>query len=64
MYDHFEREELQASASAKLDIVGMQPHSREYLEHEAYCYGGRAVVHTADGQSIDHTPGIHFSGSP
>lgn len=62
--DRYERDELQMSASNQLDVVGMQPHAREYLEHEMNCMRSERTYEMIGGQMIDYTDGIQFSGKP
>ena len=62
--DFYQREELEPSASTQLDIAGMQPHSREYLEHEINCMRTERKLEKIGGQSIDYPSGIQFTGSP
>lgn len=64
IFDMYQREELQPSWSQKLDIVGMQPHAREYLESEMSCRRSERKFEMIAGQMIDYTDGIHFSGRP
>ncbi len=62
--DAYELGELDPSWTTQLDTVGMQPHSREYLERDVNAMrSGRKLFHI-DGQVIDHCDGIQFSGSP
>lgn len=62
--DRYEMNELEDSWCTQLDTVGMQPHSREYLEREVFEIKARHSFKTIDGQVIDHCDGIQFSGSP
>jgi hypothetical protein len=62
--DRYMKHELEPSASMQLDTVGMQPHAREYLERDSTGLRSRRQFITIDGQSIDHTEGIQFSGYP
>lgn len=55
---------LQPSACQQLDVVGMQPHSREYLEYEVNCMRSERQFMEISGQTIDYTRGIQFTGSP
>lgn len=60
----YEMDGLQPSACQQLDVVGMQPHSREYLEYEANCMRSQRCFTEISGQIIDHPRGIQFSGKP
>lgn len=62
--DEYQKQELQLSWSNQLDVVGMQPHSREYLEYEMNCIRSTRKFEHLQGQTIDHPYGIQFSGSP
>lgn len=62
--DEYEMGELDMSASNQLDVVGMQPHSREYLEHEMNCMRSERKYEMIEGQMIDYARGIQFSGRP
>jgi hypothetical protein len=42
----------------------MQPHAREYLEHEMSCLRSDRKFEMIAGQMIDYTDGIQFSGKP
>lgn len=55
---------LDPSASMQLDTVGMQPHSREYLERDSTCIRSARKFEMIDGQVIDYPAGIQFSGRP
>lgn len=63
-FDRYQREELEPSASTQLDVVGMQPHAREYLEYEMNCLRSERKYEMIAGQMIDYTDGIQFSGRP
>lgn len=62
--DAYETDELEPSWATQLDIVGMQPHSREYLEYEMNCLRSSRTYQMIEGQMIDYTDGIQFSGKP
>jgi len=62
--DPYQLDELQPSACQQLDVVGMQPHSREYLEHEVNCMRTERKFECISGQMIDYPRGIQFSGKP
>jgi hypothetical protein len=62
--DRYMKHELEPSASMQLDTVGMQPHAREYLERDSTGLRSRRQFIEIDGQTIDHTEGIQFSGYP
>lgn len=64
MLDRYQQEELEMSASNQLDVVGMQPHSREYLEHEINCARSERKYDMIEGEIIDYATGIQFSGKP
>jgi hypothetical protein len=63
-FDSFEKQELEPSWASQLDVVGMQPHAREYLEHEMNCERSERQFEIISGQMIDYPRGIQFSGSP
>lgn len=63
-FDWYQREELEPSTSQQLDKVGMQPHSREYLEREVNCMRSERKFEMISGQMIDYPPGVQFSGKP
>jgi hypothetical protein len=63
-FDYYQREELEPSWASQLDVVGMQPHAREYLENEMNNKRSVRKFQNIAGQMIDYTDGIHFSGSP
>ena len=62
--DPYQMDELSPSACQQLDVVGMQPHSREYLEYEVNCMRSERKYEMIADQMIDHTRGIQFTGSP
>ena len=62
--DAYEICELEPSNSMQLDTVGMQPHSREYLERDLLGIRSARKFLMVDGQSIDYCDGIQFSGMP
>ena len=62
--DAYMMDELEMSWASQLDVVGMQPHAREYLEHEMNCMRSVRKFEMFDGQMIDYTDGIQFSGKP
>lgn len=64
MLDSYEKGELQQSWSTQLDTVGMQPHSREYLEREVNCMRSDRKFLKISGQEIDYVDGIHFGDEP
>lgn len=64
MFDQNQLHEFEPSACSQLDVVGMQPHSREYLEHEANCLRSVRKFEMFDGQMINYPDGIQFSGKP
>jgi len=63
-FDSYQLEEFEPSWASQLDVVGMQPHSREYLEHQMNNKRSYRKFMQVDGQMIDHTDGIQFSGTP
>jgi hypothetical protein len=63
-FDAYQREEFEPSWSNQLDVVGMQPHSREYLENAMSCKSSGRKFQMIAGQMIDYTDGIQFSGKP
>ena len=62
--DAYDLCELESSACQQLDTVGMQPHSREYLERDATMQRSARKLMHIDGQSIDYPAGIHFDEMP
>lgn len=64
MLDRYQDYELEASASNQLDVNGMQPHAREYLEHEMNCARSERKFQMIEGEIIDYSPGIQFTGRP
>jgi hypothetical protein len=62
--DAYELGELEPSWTTQLDTVGMQPHSREYLERELTCMRSARKFEMIAGQVIDYPHGIQFSGRP
>jgi hypothetical protein len=64
MLDRYQDYELEASASNQLDVNGMQPHAREYLEHEINCARSERKFQMIEGEMMDYAPGIQFSGKP
>jgi hypothetical protein len=62
--DSYETHELEPSWATQLDTVGMQPHSREYLERDLTAMRSGRKYHEIAGQVIDHCDGIHFDEMP
>lgn len=62
--DPYQISELDSSWCTQLDTVGMQPHSREYLERSMSGNVGGRKFEWVGGQTIDHPEGIQFSGCP
>lgn len=62
--DRSQKEEMEPSWASQLDVVGMQPHAREYIEGEVNCMRTRYCFNEISSQSIDYTRGIQFSGKP
>lgn len=62
--DEQDKYELQMSACSQLDVVGMQPHAREYLEHELNYVRSERTYQEFEGGYIDCPSGIQFSGKP
>ena len=62
--DDYQIGELEDSWCQQLDKVGMQPHSREYLERVATCERSARKFECISGQMIDYPDGIQFSGRP
>ncbi len=63
-FDMYEREEFNPSWATQLDVCGMQPHSREFLEYETLANRSIRKFETVDGQTIDYMDGIHFGDTP
>ena len=63
-FDAYEISELDSPWSQQLDTVGMQPHSREYLERSASCYTSWFKLNMITGEQTDYPKGIHFGGTP
>lgn len=64
MLDRYQQDELEMSASNQLDVNGMQPHAREYLEHEVNQARSQRKYDMIEGELMDYTPGIQFTGKP
>lgn len=62
--DSYQIGELEPSWTSQLDVVGMQPHAREYLEHEMNCMRSERKFECIAGEMIDYSPGIQFTGRP
>lgn len=62
--DRYEINELEPSWATQLDTVGMQPHSREYLERDVTDMRSSRKFSMIAGQAIDYCDGIQFSGRP
>lgn len=62
--DRYQTGELEPSWSTQLDTVGMQPHSREYLEREVNCMRSERKYEMIAGEMIDYSPGIQFTDLP
>jgi hypothetical protein len=60
----YQAEELEPSWCTQLDTVGMQPHSREYLEREVNCFRSERKFEMIADQVIDYPTGIQFSDKP
>lgn len=56
--------ELDPSWTTQLDTVGMQPHSREYLERDLLGMRSARKYQMIAGQMIDYPEGIHFGDTP
>lgn len=63
-FDSYQHEEFEPSQCTKLDVVGMQPHAREYLEYEMNCMRSERKFERIADQVIDYPEGIQFSGQP
>lgn len=61
---YFNREDFEPSWATQLDVVGMQPHAREYLEYEVNCARSARKFEMIEGAPMDYSEGIQFSGSP
>lgn len=62
--DRYEVEELEPSWTTQLDTVGMQPHSREFLEREVNCLRSWKKYEMISGGHVDYSDGIQFRGTP
>ena len=62
--DAYQTGELQQSWSEQLDVVGRQPHAREYVEYEMNYRRSERKYLMCDGQVIDYPDGVQFSGMP
>ena len=62
--DNYEIDELEPSWCTQLDTVGMQPHSREYLERTMNCIRSERKFTMMEGRVMDYAPGIHFGDTP
>ena len=63
-HERYEQYELEPSASQQLDINGMQPHAREHLEYELNCARSQRKYDMIEGELMDYSAGIQFSGRP
>lgn len=63
-FSDYEKGELQPSACTQLDVVGRQPHSRDYLEYESNCARSKHKFYKTTHEVIEHPEGIQFSGRP
>ena len=64
MLDSYQKYELEMSASNQLDVNGMQPHAREYLEYEVNCGRSGRQYDLIEGEIMEYSEGIQFSGTP
>ncbi len=62
--DDYQKHELNMSACSQLDVVGMQPHAREYLEHQMNYVRSERKYEMYEGGYIDCPQGIQFTGLP
>lgn len=62
--DQYQLRELEPSITTQLDVVGMQPHSREYLEYQLNRCRSVRKFEMCEGQMLDHPEGIQFTGRP
>lgn len=62
--DDYQKSELHMSACSQLDVIGMQPHAREYLEHQLNYVRSERKYEMFEGGYIDCPDGIQFSGMP
>jgi hypothetical protein len=62
--DRYMYQELEPSATSQLDIMGMQPHAREYLEYEINCGRSERKFQMIEGYVMDYVEGIHFGDTP
>jgi hypothetical protein len=62
--DQYQLHELEPSWCQQLDVVGMQPHSREYLEYVMNNSRSCRKFEMMQGQSVDYPEGIHFGDTP
>lgn len=63
-FDSDQLDELEPSQCTKLDVVGMQPHAREYLETQSTRKRTFRRFEEIDHQYIDYSEGIQFTGCP
>lgn len=56
--------DMEPSWSNQLDVVGMQPHSREYLERDMNLVRSECKFEEYYGTPIDYPAGIQFTGMP
>jgi hypothetical protein len=59
-----QRDELEPSWCSQLDRIGMQPHSREFLEREMNCIRSWGKFECLTGETMDDPTGIHFGDTP
>jgi hypothetical protein len=62
--DAYDVGELEPSITTQLDTVGMQPHSREYLERDLLSMRSGRKFSMVSGDMMEHCDGIQFSGTP
>ncbi len=63
-FDSYQLDEFEPSITTQLDVVGRQPHAREYLEYQTLCTRSERKFEMVEGQMIDYCDGIQFTGKP
>jgi hypothetical protein len=63
-FDTDQLNEFEPSTTTQLDVVGMQPHAREYLEYQVNCNVSTRKFEQVEHQTIDYCDGIQFTGKP
>lgn len=62
--DEYMDNELELSPCQQLDVMGMQPHSREYLEYEVNATRSVRKLQQISSIQVDYQDGIQYSRRP